>query len=356
MDNKFTFDWFRHDKDMRNDPKIKILRKKYPAWGYTIWVMLLETLCDCPNGQYKWNELSPCLLAADFDCEEDILNMVLETMLSLNLVQFEEFDGIKFLTSQKFVERTKEMALKKEHLKAAGIASGAARRAKSNKCSTNVQECSTDVQQMLNNAEQMLNTNEKRKKESNKENKDKETRIEENRKEKNCYYYSFEKQKQEDFFISFFFFERKFSSPEAEYNAMVQWNNAPGHISWAKLTFEQKCSCAFQWRSKEQKEAEKSKTTPPARFGDRFYNLWKSIGSSLVNLNAPDEVIRGLVSDSVRYELSKSTSGVVFYLPQVSVDYLKENWKAVCDEAVKVTITDLMNQLSVNKFNMIYSK
>ena len=41
---KNNADYFPHDADMRNDPKIRALRRKFGLKGYAIWNMFLESL------------------------------------------------------------------------------------------------------------------------------------------------------------------------------------------------------------------------------------------------------------------------------------------------------------------------
>ncbi len=322
MDN-FTFDWFRHDKDLRNDPKIKILRKKYPGWGYSVWLMLLEILCDSKESRYKWDDLSVYLLAADCDIDEQLLQQILDTMLQLNLIQMEEEEGCRYLACQKFRERTDDMLRKKEQTRAAGIASGAARRAKSNGRSTDVQRESTNDEQTLNGVEQMLNAAEREKEKRTKK------EIEKDRIEENFYYSSFEKEKEKDFFIYYFFFDRRFKSPAAEYEAMVQWNNAPGRIPWKELTEDQMKSCAAQWRSKEQREAEKTHVPMLPHLPDYFYGVWEKMFEKCASLGADDTVLLGLLSNKVSFTVDTLKQKLIFTVPTASGNFIKENWETL---------------------------
>jgi len=75
---KDNADYFSHDADMRNDPKIKAIRKKFGFMGYAIWCFLLETLTDSDFFQIEWSELNQELLSGDYMCESseliDIIN------------------------------------------------------------------------------------------------------------------------------------------------------------------------------------------------------------------------------------------------------------------------------------------
>lgn len=73
---KLNADYYTHDKDMRNDPAIRALRRKFGHEGYAIFNMMLEVLTDSENFEYAWNELSIALLSGDFDTDklEDVVN------------------------------------------------------------------------------------------------------------------------------------------------------------------------------------------------------------------------------------------------------------------------------------------
>jgi len=72
---KENADYHTHDKDMRNDPKIRALRKKFKHEGYAVYNMMLEVLTGSDNWEYPWNEFNIELLNGDFDSEnvEDII-------------------------------------------------------------------------------------------------------------------------------------------------------------------------------------------------------------------------------------------------------------------------------------------
>ena len=52
--DKFRF--FSHDADMRNDIKIKALRRKFGNDGYAVWNYLLETLTDNEEWEITFNK------------------------------------------------------------------------------------------------------------------------------------------------------------------------------------------------------------------------------------------------------------------------------------------------------------
>jgi hypothetical protein len=84
---KLNADYFSHDNDMRNDPKIKAIRRKFKLQGYAVYNMILETLTDSDNFTLKIDNLSIELMAGDFDCESPFLIEFIDYCISLNLFQ-----------------------------------------------------------------------------------------------------------------------------------------------------------------------------------------------------------------------------------------------------------------------------
>ena len=84
---KLNADYFSHDNDMRNDPKIKAIRRKFKLQGYAVYNMILETLTDSDNFTLKIDNLSIELMAGDFDCESSFLLEFIDYCVSLNLFQ-----------------------------------------------------------------------------------------------------------------------------------------------------------------------------------------------------------------------------------------------------------------------------
>ena len=85
---KHNADYFSHDTAMRNDPKIKALRRKYSHIGYSVWNMILELLTSNEYFEYEWNELNIELLAPDFDIDSDDLESIVEYCIKIGLLQF----------------------------------------------------------------------------------------------------------------------------------------------------------------------------------------------------------------------------------------------------------------------------
>lgn len=101
--------FFSHDNDMRNDPKIRALRRKYSHKGYAVWVFMLEYLTDCEYFCVEWSDLNIELLAADFDVESDELREIANYCLTLGLLQLENGK----LTCSKLKERLRPLTDKR---------------------------------------------------------------------------------------------------------------------------------------------------------------------------------------------------------------------------------------------------
>lgn len=86
--NKNNAEYFSHDNSMRNHRKIKALRQKYSADGYSVYSMLLETLTGSNNFEIKLNkELDFITLAGDFGIETERLKEIISFIEELELIQ-----------------------------------------------------------------------------------------------------------------------------------------------------------------------------------------------------------------------------------------------------------------------------
>jgi hypothetical protein len=102
---KNNLDYFSHDKDMRNDLKIKALRRKFSHKGYSIYVMMLEHLSDCEYLQYEWSELNIELLTPDFDIDATELIEIIDYCVKLKLFEID----LGYIYSQKFYDRNQDV-------------------------------------------------------------------------------------------------------------------------------------------------------------------------------------------------------------------------------------------------------
>lgn len=87
---KFCAEYFYHDADMRNDIKIKALRRRFSHVGYAVWCCLLESLTGSDHFQLDFGDINRELLAADFEVSEIELTDIVEYCCRLNLLQLSE--------------------------------------------------------------------------------------------------------------------------------------------------------------------------------------------------------------------------------------------------------------------------
>jgi hypothetical protein len=85
---KNNADYFSHDTDMRNDRRIRSLRKAYGSAGYGVYCMLLETLTDNDLIQIEMTDVEMKLIADDFDMSVTDLEKILQSMAEIDLIQF----------------------------------------------------------------------------------------------------------------------------------------------------------------------------------------------------------------------------------------------------------------------------
>lgn len=89
---KLAADYYYHDADMRNDIKVKALRRRFRAEGYAVWNFLLEVLTDSDGFVIEFSDLTKELLAADFDITVERLTEIVDYCCTLELMQRTE-DG-----------------------------------------------------------------------------------------------------------------------------------------------------------------------------------------------------------------------------------------------------------------------
>ncbi|MCM1034959.1 MAG: DUF4373 domain-containing protein [Prevotella sp.] len=84
---KNNAEYFTHDADMRNDVKVKALRRKYGHTGYAVWCFLLESLTDTDFFEIDFTEVNVELLSADYDVSPEQLTEIVEYCYRINLLQ-----------------------------------------------------------------------------------------------------------------------------------------------------------------------------------------------------------------------------------------------------------------------------
>lgn len=81
------FRYFSHDADMRNDIKVRALRRKFGNTGYAVWCFILETLTDKDDLEIEYTPVDIELLAADFDVTAEELQEIIQYCVKINLLQ-----------------------------------------------------------------------------------------------------------------------------------------------------------------------------------------------------------------------------------------------------------------------------
>jgi hypothetical protein len=84
---KETADFFPHNATMRDDPKIKAVRRKYGVVGYGVWCMLLEYLCGVRVFRVENTDLALELLAGDFGLDIEEVRGLLDYFVRVGLIQ-----------------------------------------------------------------------------------------------------------------------------------------------------------------------------------------------------------------------------------------------------------------------------
>ena len=108
---KDNADYFSHDADMRNDPRVKAVRNRFGLTGYSVWCMTLEILTDSAHFKREIDDLEAELLAADFGIDTDEFKAILDYMVKIKLLQ--KSGSCEFL-SQKLCERLQSVTDKRE--------------------------------------------------------------------------------------------------------------------------------------------------------------------------------------------------------------------------------------------------
>ncbi|MFI5140748.1 MAG: DUF4373 domain-containing protein [Bacteroidia bacterium] len=83
---KNNADYFSHDNDMRDDERIKAVRRKFSHIGYSTWNMLLERLCRADNFKIEYQEDNLDIMAGDFSIEPEQLKEIINYLIFLKLI------------------------------------------------------------------------------------------------------------------------------------------------------------------------------------------------------------------------------------------------------------------------------
>ena len=99
---KNNAEYFTHDSGMRNDVKIRALRRKHKHMGYAVWNYLLEALTDSADFRIKWDEVNIDLYSADFDVTQEELADVVQYCIKIDLLKI---DPEGYIYSETLCER-----------------------------------------------------------------------------------------------------------------------------------------------------------------------------------------------------------------------------------------------------------
>jgi hypothetical protein len=87
---KKNADYFSHDKEMRNDPKLKHIRNMFGLEGYAVFCMLLEHLTNCENFECKLDKKTKKLLSGDFSLTLEKLEEMIAEMTEVELFELKD--------------------------------------------------------------------------------------------------------------------------------------------------------------------------------------------------------------------------------------------------------------------------
>lgn len=107
---KNNADYFPHDADMRNDPRVKALRRKFGIEGYGIYCMVVEYLTDAEHFKASIDKLGIELMSGDFDIDVDKLQSVLNYCTQIDLFQLKD----NFLRCNSLEKRLNPLLSKRE--------------------------------------------------------------------------------------------------------------------------------------------------------------------------------------------------------------------------------------------------
>jgi len=104
---KHSADYFSHDNNMRNDMKIRALRRKFKSDGFALYIMILELLTSNEYFEIEWNTESIELLTPDFDMDSELITEIIDYCIKVNLLQITN----GYLHCDKLTDRLEETLL-----------------------------------------------------------------------------------------------------------------------------------------------------------------------------------------------------------------------------------------------------
>ena len=115
---KNNAEYFTHDSGMRNDVKIRALRRKFSHMGYAVWNYLLEALTDSTDFRIKWDEVNIDLYSADFDVTQEELAEIVTYCIKIDLLKIDTEGG--YIYSETLCERFNSLIYKRSKDREAG--------------------------------------------------------------------------------------------------------------------------------------------------------------------------------------------------------------------------------------------
>jgi hypothetical protein len=106
-------EYFSHDANLRNDPRIRALRTRFGLTGYAVYCMLLEILTGADGFSVQWDEFSQEIYAGDVGVSvaemQDIVNFCCKIqILALNA---------EMLSCAKLIDSLRPLLEKRENLR-----------------------------------------------------------------------------------------------------------------------------------------------------------------------------------------------------------------------------------------------
>jgi hypothetical protein len=106
-------DYFSHDANLRNDPRIRALRTRFGLTGYAVYCMLLEILTFSDNFTTEFDDISQEIYAGDFGISVEEMNEIIRFCVRIQIFTFEN----NLLACPKLTESLRPLVEKRENLR-----------------------------------------------------------------------------------------------------------------------------------------------------------------------------------------------------------------------------------------------
>lgn len=110
---KFNAEYFSHGAQERNSKEMRALRSKFGLEGYSIALMLLEHLTDCPHFKFEQTPITLELLSGDFGCSTDLLQNIITYLVTIQFITLSE----NVITCPVLIDRMQPLIAKREKLR-----------------------------------------------------------------------------------------------------------------------------------------------------------------------------------------------------------------------------------------------